>query len=188
MKWCFLALAALLFTSCATVTGFFIADNYLSVDIPEYAKGFELRQSGEKYILECRTAYKEKQLPSLDKAQYPVEYKFVTAGKKELDRICDGDSLPTVILQKLVINDHDPGFRTGTPLAFKSFGCKENPTFKIVDSGKIKKPAKIGLVASAMAADAALIYAFPLIYVVAVATGTVVGGIAVYIFLSSDMH
>lgn len=187
MKWCFLVVAALLFTSCATVTGFFIADNYLSVDIPEYAKGFELRQSGEKYILECRTAYEEKNLPGLDKARYPYEYEFVTAGKKELDRICDGDSLPTVILQKLVIKDHDPGFQADTPLAFKSFGCKENPTFKIVDSGKIKKPAKIGLLASAMAADAALIYAFPLTYVVAVATGTAVSGIVIFI-LARNMH
>jgi len=188
MKWCLLALIAFLFTSCATVGAVYTASTYLSIDIPKYGKGFAIRKNGEKYILSYRYWFSDTAAASLGPANYGYEISYATMGKREIDRLCGRDSMPTLLQQRLTIQSgYSPKFEAGTPVGFGSLGCTDNPLFKIVDSEKFKKPAKIGLLASAAAADATLFYLYPLVYAGVVLTGTVVGLIAALV-LSTSLH
>jgi len=161
---------------------------YLSIDSPKYGKGFELRKNGEKYILSYRFWFSDTAAASLGPAKFGYELSYATMGKREIGRLCAGDSLPILFKQNLAIESgYSREFEAGTPVDFGSLGCSSNPPFKIVDSGKIKKPAKIGLLAAGPAADAALIYLYPMVYIGVAAAGAVVGLVAALI-LSQSMH
>lgn len=53
----------------------------------------------------------------LGPANYGYELSYATMGKRELDRLCGGDSMPTLLLQRLTIQSgYSPKFEAGTPV------------------------------------------------------------------------
>ena len=188
MKWSLLCLIAILFNSCASVGGVYISASYLSIDTPHYAKGFELRKNGETYIIEYDYSHINANIDQLTRAKFGYARRFASLDQKNLRRLCNGDSLPTLIKQDLFLETvYSPKFDSGDPINFNSNGCPDFPLFKIVDSGRIKKPAKIGLIASSVAADAAIFYAYPLIYTTIILSGAALGVVAI-LLIAPSLH
>lgn len=188
MKWGFLCLMAILFNSCASVGGVYISSAYLSIDSPNYAKGFELRKNGETYIIEYAYSNIKTNVDQLTRATFGYARRFASLDQKNLRRLCNGDSLPTLIKQDLILEEvSSRKFDAGDHIYFNSIGCPDFPIFKIVDSGKIKKPARIGLIAASVAADAALLYAYPSIYASIVLGGAAIGVVAI-LLIAPSLH
>lgn len=188
MKLHFLLLVAILFNSCASVGGTYVAATALSIDSPVYAKGFALRKNGEAFILEYSYGFDSTKATEIPRETHGYGKRFASLDQKNLERLCQGDSFPTLFQQDLVLEKiYSPKFDAGGHISLASVGCPDSPIFKIVDSGRIKKPARIGLIALSLAVDAALFYAYPSIYAGVVLTGAAVG-LVLFLLIVPSLH
>ena len=96
-----LFLLALLCTSCASVTGGYIAATKLSIDTPQYAKGFEIRKNGEMYIIEYDYGSVSTYAKDLTGATFGYP-NFASLDSRILGRLCHGDPLPILNKQDLI--------------------------------------------------------------------------------------
>jgi hypothetical protein len=183
MKIVLLCLIAFLFVSCATVGGALFSSSYLSTQSPRYAKAFEIREAADTFVIEYAFGFSKEDLPRLTRARFGYERYFASLDRKRLKLLCSADSMPVLRQQDLILEKYlSRKFESGRGIDFASLGCRESPTFKILDQAAYKAPAKVGVFTASLAADAGLIYLFPIAYPI---IALVSAGIAAAIILPS---
>jgi hypothetical protein len=185
MKFILLGLITVLFGSCATVGGVYYSASSLAKEPPRFAKGFDMRKAGDRYVIEYAYGFSKEDAAQLPRPTWGYERKFASLDRKHLERLCSGDSMPLLRKQDLILESMlSKSFDSGASISFPSVGCRESPLFEIADQPSFRTTAKVGVITASLAVDAGLVYLFPIAYpVFAVCSGAMVAA-----FIQSSMH